>query len=670
MNVIKKYCFSGFLLLTLLWQGLNAATFTVTTTADSGTGSLRQAILDNNASSGPNQINFNIPGTGPFTIQPATDLPDITIPVTINGYTQPGASPNTLSQRTNAVLMIEINGSNYTVGDGTSTGKGLHLDSGSDGSVIRGLVINQWIKDGITVTSSSNSIAGNFIGTDINGDQEMANATGIRIGEDNNSVGSEEPADLNLIAGSFATFLDNSSLKIESCSSAVIQGNLIGVDKTGNHALGNSQIGVNVVSASSITIGGPNAAQRNIISGQSINGIELDGVTDSTIQGNYIGTNIKGTKAIGNHNTGIFFLGGNITGNTITNNLISGNGTGIKIFESTTTGNFITSNLIGTDYKGKNSLGNLENGIWIFNSPSTIGGSGQGNVISGNGHNGILITSDSTGAQILGNYIGTDIKGKKAIGNGENGIQLGTAGGKNRAISAVIGGSESGEGNIISGNKENGIKIQSFSFNNVIQGNLIGLSVKQEPLLNREAAIQISQSSNNLIGGPNTNEGNAIFYNHCGGVVVGEDACDTVSVGNSILTNSITGISGLGIDLHMDWKEKSHQGPNHFQSSPTLESAVRRSSSTEIIGKLESDPNTNYLLQFFKDPCCNEGQGKIFLGQINVTTDSHGKAKFKAKVNPVHVFTCITATATIQGGGSSFLDSSEFSRPIIVIEGF
>ena len=107
-----------------------AAIFTVTNTSDSGPGSLRQAMIDAQAASGASSITFNIPNsdpnrdpaTGVFTIKPIADpsgftaLPGVFKPVTIDGYTQPGASPNTLAGGDNAVLLIEINGANAGMG--------------------------------------------------------------------------------------------------------------------------------------------------------------------------------------------------------------------------------------------------------------------------------------------------------------------------------------------------------------------------------------------------------------------------------------------------------------------------------------------------------------------------------------------------------------------------
>src|SRR6476659_4455390 len=111
-----------------------AATFTVTTAADSGVGSLRQAILDANGAAGADTIAFNIVGSGVHTIALATELPDITGAVTIDGYTQSGSSPNTqdTTQGLNTVLTIEIDGSALGVGS-------ICLDVAAADTTIRGL---------------------------------------------------------------------------------------------------------------------------------------------------------------------------------------------------------------------------------------------------------------------------------------------------------------------------------------------------------------------------------------------------------------------------------------------------------------------------------------------------------------------------------------------------
>src|SRR5512137_1235387 len=87
-----------------------AATFVVTNASDAGPGSLRQALLDSNATPGANLVQFNLPGNGVHTIAPLTPLPLITNSLTIDGYSQPGTNPNTLATGNNAVLLIRLDG--------------------------------------------------------------------------------------------------------------------------------------------------------------------------------------------------------------------------------------------------------------------------------------------------------------------------------------------------------------------------------------------------------------------------------------------------------------------------------------------------------------------------------------------------------------------------------
>src|SRR5204863_1111401 len=90
----------------------SGATFVVSNTNDGGSGSLRQAIFDANAIPGPDQIQFNIPGGGVHTIAPETPLPPLTdgSGVILDGYTQPGSSPNTLPTADDAHPRIELSG--------------------------------------------------------------------------------------------------------------------------------------------------------------------------------------------------------------------------------------------------------------------------------------------------------------------------------------------------------------------------------------------------------------------------------------------------------------------------------------------------------------------------------------------------------------------------------
>ena len=134
--------------------------FTVTNTLDITSvgsttippGSLRDAMTQINSVTGPALIQFNIPTTDPgynaatntFVIKPLSSgtpasqnifaLPAINHTVTIDGYTQPGASPNTLTTSDNAVILIRIDGSLST----TPGNDGL-IPFDDDGTTIRGL---------------------------------------------------------------------------------------------------------------------------------------------------------------------------------------------------------------------------------------------------------------------------------------------------------------------------------------------------------------------------------------------------------------------------------------------------------------------------------------------------------------------------------------------------
>ena len=207
---------------------------------------LRAAIQEANATSGADKISFNIPGTGVKTIKPGSELPAITEAVTIDGYTQPGSSKNTLARGTNAKLKIELDGSTPPAANGLVIG-------GDSGTTIRGLVINNFgsgpssAGNGILLGSSAgpeNRIEGNFIGTNPAGTAPEGNAGGggggVVVEGGGNTVGGTSRAARNLISanGSGGVFLDSDSNSVP--------GNLIGTDRTGTRDLGNFGDGINV----------------------------------------------------------------------------------------------------------------------------------------------------------------------------------------------------------------------------------------------------------------------------------------------------------------------------------------------------------------------------------------------------------------------------------------
>lgn len=273
------------------------STFTVTSTDDNGNnfnpspGSLRAAIVAADNNPDPSTIDFNIPGAGPFTIDVSTSLPTIVTPVTIDGYTQPGTSPNTLAKGTDAVVLIGLRGA------GASSGNGITI--AADNTTVRGLALNQfaygiWISAGTGI-----AIEGNFIGVDFDGMHSSSNHTGIitdpdgpigtvRIGT--NADGSDDLAERNLISG------NGDGVFLYSTDGAVVAGNLIGVDRTGAGAIGNSVYGVHVYISKDNRIGGLAPVSGNVIAFNGSVGVYIDGAssTGNSILGNRIWGNGSG----------------------------------------------------------------------------------------------------------------------------------------------------------------------------------------------------------------------------------------------------------------------------------------------------------------------------------------------------------------------------------------
>jgi hypothetical protein len=559
----------------------------VTNTDDSGSGSLRQAILDANGNPGLDTIAFNIGSGGVQTIQPMTALPEITDPVVIDGTTQPGFQGTPL---------IVLNGANAPTG-----ANGLVISAGN--STVKGLVINAFRANGILLQSHGNDlIAGNYLGTDMAGTVAAYNGSSdisIQGGSNSNTIGGTTTADRNVLASNlnqFSLTVTGSGTVVEgnyigtdvtgarslSAGSGVlvsfgsdigiggtsagagnlisghtngvgvsfvggggnrVQGNRIGTDGTASQALGNST-GVSFQSGSTNNVvGGTVPGARNIISGSHQEGVRFDS-GNNQVQGNYIGTDGTGTRALGN-GAGVLvdttsvdmpvIVGGTAAG---AGNVISGNSTGVS-FEGGL-GALVQGNLIGTDVTGTLALGN-GTGVYIdMGSLITVGGetAGARNVISGNSAYGVHLRVG--GNFIRGNYIGTDATGTRALGNG-TGIYS-VPGGQNDAN--TIGGTAAGMGNLVSGNTGDGIYLGSNG--NLMQGNIIGTDVTGTKALRNGYGVYVLGGSNNSVGGATAGARNLISGNSTAGVFInsssnlvqgdfiGTDVTGTMAVGNGV----------------------------------------------------------------------------------------------------------------------------------------
>ena len=339
-----------------------ATTFTVNKTGDAGDRrindsvcdssrkngkqcTLRAAIQESNDTPGADTINFNIGGTADVkTIKPARPLPDITDPVTIDGYTQPGASENTLAEGNDAVLKIVLNG--------TDAGPAHGLAIQASDSTIKGLVINRFVGIGVFISGSGvtgDKVLGNFVGTNASGTEALGNGSdGVEIFDaSDNTVGGARAAARNVISGNTD---DGVELQGDTLGNEVL-GNFVGTNASGTEALGNGDDGVHILGEGN-TVGGTAAGTRNVISGNGGDGVDFQGVNtkDNRIEGNFIGTRASSTQDLGNGEDGVNVRDGafdNTIGGTASaaGNRIAHNGQdGVSIASGT--GNSVLSNLI------------------------------------------------------------------------------------------------------------------------------------------------------------------------------------------------------------------------------------------------------------------------------------------------------------------------------------
>jgi len=550
---------------------------TVTNTNDSGAGSLRQAILDANATPGADTIAFNIPGAGPHTIQPTTELPDITEAVTVDATTDPDYSGTPVV---------------YLSGDSLAPSP---LPSGltvqGEPSVIRGLSVGAfgW---GIVVSTPTggNIVEGNHVGVDPTGMLDRGNVrAGIAVSSGGGDlVGGTTAAARNVASGNNDP-TGSSGITVEGGDGHRIVGNYIGADISGSGAIPNGSgivIGGGSSPPANITIGGTGGFSGNLVSGNDHNGIQVSSGSGTLIQQNYVGTNFVGSTALTNWDNGIALFANTTVGGTTSSakNRISGNGTGVSISAGGSMST-IQGNWIGTSDSGIVAIPNGI-GVWVNGNDVLIGtASGSRNVISGNTGPGIQIGSASvepTGNVVIGNFIGLSTNGLFALGNGLVGIDIFTAD-DNR-----IGGTNTAAANVISANSRGGIRLRSGADLNLIQMNLIGTDPTGALMISpsngpfgieitdsRANTIGVKQGQGNIIvgseagvhigGAPSTN-GNIIQGNRIGtditgtvalpntdGIVIDGSVSDNVIGGDLLSTgNLIAGNSGSGIILKGD----------------------------------------------------------------------------------------------------------------------
>jgi parallel beta-helix repeat protein len=481
---------------------VRSANLLVTSVASNGPGTFRQRMLE--AQSG-DRITFStavFPPSNPGVIYVKSPLPTLNR----NGIT---------IDASNAGVILD--GSQSSAGT-----NGLIIQANT--CVIQGLTIQHFSGNGLSVNPG---VSGCLIGGD-------------------RSVGSGPNGQGNSIVANYAT-----GIEIHNAAANTLRGNYIGIDLSGQYAMGNTLSGIALWDgARNNTIGSTISSERNVIGGNGNNGIWIGGPgsNGNIIIGNYLGTRADGMGAVPNRQSGVSIVAGasyNQIGGTALNesNLISGNSDdGIYVADASTIGNRIVGNLIGPNHLGTAIIGQGFDGIVITtgaNQNSIGNGTPAGrNIISGNSHDGVCFTGNDTyGNTVQGNYIGTNVSGTAALPNGVHGVELT----QNTHDNLVGGNRLLGEGNVLSGNQNHGLEMTMGAHHNTASGNLIGpdatgsYSLGYQPYGGSDIA---DGAHDNIIGGLIPGTGNQISGNGMDGIAFFDNTTNGTN-DNQVLGNLI-----------------------------------------------------------------------------------------------------------------------------------
>ncbi len=407
-----------------------AGTFTVNSTADTGDKTpgdgicltsggvctLRAAMTEANLHAGADTILFNIPGSGVQTITIGSALPtvtDTTGGLTIDGYSQPGASANTDPVIDNALILVQVTATNPNT-------DGMFFSSANN--LVRGLAMYNLHRSIVFQTSSAhnNAVSGSFIGTNAAGTFVAPNwisgGNGIIVTQaaSYTTVGGSNPADRDVLSGNEA---NGFSTYNEQSDHNIVQGNLIGLAPNGQPirscsgvCYGQLSHGVDINTGSSYNIiGGTGPGQRNVISNNRGEGIEFShsSTTDSNQAiGNYIGTDVTGNAGaaskFGNGLNGIHLEDGTtddvLAFNVVANNALRADGSevmgGIGIEGFYTSGISVHDNMIGVGLDGVTPMPNNFFGVNVHFNASWVT-VGPNNVIANN-PTGVVVSDPRT----------------------------------------------------------------------------------------------------------------------------------------------------------------------------------------------------------------------------------------------------------------------------------
>jgi parallel beta-helix repeat protein len=542
--------------LPMVTQTAQAATYTVTTTNDSGPGSLRQAIIDANNNSGPDAIAFNIPTSDPgflnnvWVIQLNSLLPGLTG----GGTTIDGTTQTTNQDDTNIFgPEVQLDGVNLS-----STAWIFSVESNDN--TIKGLTISRGGGAGIKIIAgaSTNTISDNYIGLNIYGFSALGNGTGVEI----SGGASYNDIDDNLISGNA---LDGVMVSGSSTDFNRIRGNLIGLDTFGAAAIPNGRHGVFITNGPEHTSVGGDTVYRNVISGNQQHGVYIDGsgTESNLVWYNYIGTDWFGAWDVGNGYSGVAVSNG-AAQNTIQENVISGNQQhGVYLGGSGTDGNIVRLNIIGADAEVTKPIPNGWHGVAVYDGAQSnwIGTVSPpwGNTIVGSNWTGVAIVNSDQNT-VRHNAIGTDATGTATdLGNAYYGVHVK---GTNNTI---------GPDNTIAHNASDGVRVDGNGvtalYNSITQNAIFS---------NGDKGIELVSNGNSELSAPTITQAGCqqVEGSACAGctVEIYSDAADEGRVYEGTTTaHASTGAfswSGIPVEPNVTVTATDSQGNTSEFSAP------------------------------------------------------------------------------------------------------
>ncbi|MEM9643699.1 MAG: DUF4347 domain-containing protein, partial [Planctomycetota bacterium] len=359
-----------------------------------------------------------------------------------------------------------------------------------------------------------------------------------------------------------------------------------------------------------------------------------------------------------------FVLSGSADGTTIRGLLIRQAGShGIEI-QAGSDQHTIADNWIGAfSTSGGPDLSerNSGSGIYSEGSSATIGGNDPSlrNVISGNTQHGLHFAGSASNNNIQGNYVGTQSDGQGGLGNLMDGILV-----TGNASAHQIGGSGTGEGNIIGFNVANGIRFAGTTSGSSVEGNHIGVAADgTTDIGNGAEGILASENASGItIGGFSSGQENVIAMNAFGGVTVTDSAA-----GISILGNQFFGHTDLDIDLGNDGLtpndlNDADSGPNQTVNSAVLSDATESGGTVTVQVNFDGAASSGFRLDVYVTDAPNAsgagGAQSLVHSITNLAVDGSGDYSQLLTFNSVSVNVGDRLTALITDTSGN---TSEFS---------